>query len=143
MWEGHKFELNSESEINLIKDHVKLIDAFYILFFYFLSFTFIESWVTICIWAAYCMPTTKPSFLDWHRNLRIVLMHDNWLCPWVALSRDTRWWLDKGRGGCYNKHSDDDSTTTCVMFATILPELQKQHKSIDANTWVTKVLNDK
>lgn len=34
----------------------------------------------------------------------------------------------------YNKYSDEDNNVTCVMFAAMSLELQKQHDGIDANT---------
>ena len=32
----------------------------------------------------------------------------------------------------YQKHIDDDTDVTCLMLATMSPELQKQHEHMDA-----------
>ncbi|XP_022869302.1 uncharacterized protein LOC111388748 [Olea europaea var. sylvestris] len=70
-----------------------------------------------------------PNFLDWHRNLRIVLKHEKigyvieQLFPEVPTENSIQKEVT-----AYNKHSDDDNTAACVMLAAMSPELQKQHE---------------
>ena len=78
---------------------------------------------------------TGPNFLDWHRNLRIVLKHEKigyvveQPMPEAPTEEATPEEVQ-----AYNKHSDDENTATCVMLAAMSPELQKQHEGMDAYT---------
>lgn len=80
---------------------------------------------------------TGPNFLDWHRNLRIVLKHEKigyvleHPLPEVPTEDST-----VEEVAAYNKHSDDDNTASCVMLAAMSPELQKQHDGMDAYTMI-------
>ena len=80
---------------------------------------------------------TGPNFLDWHRNLRIVLKHEKigyvleQSFPLVPTENSTQ-----EEVAAYNKHSDDDNTAACVMLAAMSPELQKQHEGMDAYTMI-------
>ena len=76
------------------------------------------------------------NFLDWDRNLRIVLTQER-----------NEYVLDKAipakpGGGAtvvltnaYNKHADDAIDAACIMLACLEPDLQKQfvHLNKDAN----------
>ncbi|XP_017621005.2 uncharacterized protein LOC108465196 [Gossypium arboreum] len=73
------------------------------------------------------------NFLDWFRNLRIVLKQERKLYvieksppdePPVNASR-----ADKD---AYKKHLDDMVDVGCLMLATMNPELQKQHEDMVA-----------
>ena len=68
---------------------------------------------------------TKPNFLDWLRNLRIILRSKKILLI-----------LDKAAPEVppvdapnevymtYNQYKDDEEMTTCLMLASMLPDLQ-------------------
>ncbi|KAK8585384.1 hypothetical protein V6N13_076258 [Hibiscus sabdariffa] len=72
-------------------------------------------------------------FLDWFRNLRIVLKQERKeyvieedvpIDPGANASR-----VDKDK---YKKHMDDMLDVGCLMLATMTPELQKQHEDMVA-----------
>src|SRR3954466_15307941 len=73
------------------------------------------------------------NFLDWYRNLRIVLKHEKKIYVLEkpipkqpasdALKKDIN---------IYEKHVDDALDIGCLMLATMTPELQKQHENMDA-----------
>ena len=73
------------------------------------------------------------NFMDWYRNLRIVLKQekkeyvlDAPLPEQLAdgVSRVTR--------DNYQKHLDDTLNVSCLMLLSMSPELQKQHENMDA-----------
>ena len=73
------------------------------------------------------------NFLDWFRNLRIVLKQERKLYiieqlvpnePPTNASRADR--------DAYKKHLDDMVDVGCLMLATMNPELQKQHEDMVA-----------
>ncbi|WJX29428.1 hypothetical protein P8452_18069 [Trifolium repens] len=74
------------------------------------------------------------NFLDWHRNLRIVLKHDNKLYvleePLPAEEPASN--APKAERDAYKKHVEDDNETACLMLATMNSELQKQHENMAA-----------
>ncbi|WOL03969.1 hypothetical protein Cni_G12689 [Canna indica] len=78
---------------------------------------------------------TDPNYLDWYHNLRIVLKAENILYvldtsgPLVSLDDVT---VDQQQA--YLKYSEDNDMATCIMLASMSPELQKQHQYIDAYT---------
>ncbi|XP_074559939.1 uncharacterized protein LOC141815992, partial [Curcuma longa] len=73
------------------------------------------------------------NFLDWYRNLRIVLKQERKLyvleqsIPEPPAPTATR--ADKD---AYKKHQDDALDVSCLMLATMNSELQKQHENMDA-----------
>ena len=73
------------------------------------------------------------NFLDWHRNLRIVLKQERKLyaleneVPPEPAANASR--ADKD---AYKKHFDDSIDVACLMLATMTPELQKQHEEFVA-----------
>ncbi|KAK2421692.1 secreted RxLR effector protein [Trifolium repens] len=73
------------------------------------------------------------NFLDWHRNLRIVLKHDNKL---YALEEpvpdEPANNAPRAEKEAYKKHVDDANEVACLMLATMNSELQKQHENMDA-----------
>ena len=73
------------------------------------------------------------NFLDWHRNLRIVLKQERKLYvldgPIPAAPALT---APRAEHNAYKKHQDDALDVSCVMLATMNAELQKQHELMDA-----------
>ncbi|XP_045791726.1 uncharacterized protein LOC123886456 [Trifolium pratense] len=73
----------------------------------------------------------ETNFLDWHRNLRIVLKHEKKLyvldgpVPEEAPDGATRDERD-----AYNRHVNDAIEVSCIMLATMTAELQKQHENM-------------
>ena len=72
------------------------------------------------------------NFLDWYRNLRIVLKHEKKI---YVLEKPIPKQLDndapKKDVDAYEKHLDDALNIGCLMLATITPELQKQDRNIN------------
>ncbi|WJX67634.1 hypothetical protein P8452_52084 [Trifolium repens] len=74
------------------------------------------------------------NFLDWHRNLRIVLKHDNKL---YALEKpvpeeEPANNAPRAEKKAYKKHVEDANEAACLMLATMNSELQKQHENMNA-----------
>ena len=73
------------------------------------------------------------NFLDWYRNLRIVLTQERKLyvleqpIPEAPPTNATR--ADKD---AYKKQQDDALDVSCLMLATMNSELQKQHELMGA-----------
>ncbi|KAK8670775.1 hypothetical protein V6N13_037392 [Hibiscus sabdariffa] len=73
------------------------------------------------------------NFLDWFRNLTIVLKQERKeyvieeLFPDESAANAPR--ADKDK---FKKHMDDMLDVNCLMLATISPELQKQHEDMNA-----------
>ncbi|KAK8628574.1 hypothetical protein V6N13_009161 [Hibiscus sabdariffa] len=71
------------------------------------------------------------NFLDWFRNLRIVLKQER---KEYVIKEDVP--IDPGANASradkdkYKKHMDDMLDVGCLMLATMTPELQKQHEDI-------------
>ncbi|KAK2417007.1 secreted RxLR effector protein [Trifolium repens] len=74
------------------------------------------------------------NFLDWHRNLRIVLKHDNKLYALEELVPENEPANNAPRAekDAYKKHVDDANEVACLMLATMNSELQKQHENMNA-----------
>ena len=76
---------------------------------------------------------TGTNFLDWHRNLRIVLRQEKRLhvienpVPAAPGENATR-----AQQNAYQKQVDDANDVACLMLATMSAELQKQHEHMDA-----------
>ncbi|XP_017974494.1 PREDICTED: uncharacterized protein LOC108661573 [Theobroma cacao] len=80
---------------------------------------------------------TGPNFLDWFRNLKIILKQekksyvlDTPIPPVPATDANAE---DKE---AYQRHKDDNDRATCVMLASMTPELQKQHKHMDVQSMI-------
>jgi hypothetical protein len=79
----------------------------------------------------------RANFLDWYRNLRIVLRQEKtkyvlsepYLEDLPASSSAT------GRRA-YEKRCDDALNVSCLMLATMFPNLQKQYEHVDAYTMI-------
>ncbi|XP_074574077.1 uncharacterized protein LOC141830571 [Curcuma longa] len=80
---------------------------------------------------------TGPNFLDWYRNLRIVLKTEKLayvlddLLP-TSLADDAT----DDQKLAYQKHLADSELASCIMLASMSPDLQKQHEHMDAYTIV-------
>ncbi|CAJ2644759.1 unnamed protein product [Trifolium pratense] len=76
------------------------------------------------------------NFLDWHRNLRIVLMHEKKLYaieePQSDLEEEPAANAPKAQRDAYQKRVDDALDAKCLMLATMTSELQKQHEEMNA-----------
>ena len=80
---------------------------------------------------------TGPNFLDWLRNLRIVLKSEK--IGYVldeALPNSPTANASKDVQKAYLKHFDDSEMVSCIMLPTMSAELQKQHTAMDANSIV-------
>lgn len=80
---------------------------------------------------------TGPNFLDWLRNLRIVLKAEKLA---YVLEEPIP---DKPSSDAtsdqllvYQKHVSESELASCIMLASMVPELQKQHEHMDAYTIV-------
>ncbi|KAL8089365.1 hypothetical protein AgCh_038983 [Apium graveolens] len=76
---------------------------------------------------------TGTNFLDWQRNLRIILKQErklyiidvHHLAPLHEGS-------SRAQHTVYQKHIDDDTDVQCLMLVTMSVELQKQHENMDS-----------
>lgn len=76
---------------------------------------------------------TGTNFLDWQRNLRIVLKQERKLYVIdVPRPEPLPEGATRAQQAVYQKHLDDDTDVTCLMLASMTPELQKQHEHMDA-----------
>ena len=73
------------------------------------------------------------NFLDWHRNLRIVLKHERKAYVLDAPVPDEPP-ADATRAvkSAYDKHSNDSIDVGCLMLATMTPDLQKDLEHMEA-----------
>ena len=77
------------------------------------------------------------NFIDWYRNLRIVFRQEKKEyvleqpypddLPDNATAADRR---------AYEKHCNDSLDVSCLMLATMSPDLQKQYEHADAHTMI-------
>ncbi|XP_021607565.1 uncharacterized protein LOC110611492 [Manihot esculenta] len=79
---------------------------------------------------------TSPNFLDWYRNLRIILKREKRL---YVIDQDLPDVPDENANDDvkdkYDCHIDDDDVqVTCLMLASMTLELQKQHENMDSRT---------
>ncbi|VFQ94215.1 unnamed protein product, partial [Cuscuta campestris] len=77
------------------------------------------------------------NFVDWQRNLCIVLRMDekeyvleNPIPPAPPAN------APKAVKDAYEKHVKDDNQVSCVMLATMIPKLQKQHEDMKAHEMI-------
>ena len=77
---------------------------------------------------------TRPNFLDWVRNLKIVLKLEKFLyildeaTPEVPLG-DSPTEAFKA----YNQHKDAEEMATCLMLVSMSPKLQRQYEDMNAH----------
>ena len=76
---------------------------------------------------------TGTNFLDWYRNLRIVLKHERKLYVLEQpIPEPPAPNAPRAEKDAYKKHQDDALDVGCLMLATMNSELQKQHENMDA-----------
>ena len=68
------------------------------------------------------------NFIDWYHNLRIVLRQEKKEYVLEQAYPDDR--------RAYEKHCNDSLDVSCLMLATISPDLQKQYEHADAHTMI-------
>ncbi|KAK9088831.1 hypothetical protein Scep_027913 [Stephania cephalantha] len=73
------------------------------------------------------------NFLDWFRNLRIVLKHERKLYVLDApIPEDPPANATKAVNDAHNKHINNSTDVACIMLATMVPELQKDMELMEA-----------
>src|SRR3954464_15732278 len=76
---------------------------------------------------------SETNFLDWYKNLRIVLKHEKKIYvlekPVPKQPADD---APKKDVDAYEKHVDDTLDISCLLLAMMIPKLQKQHENMDA-----------
>ena len=74
------------------------------------------------------------NFLDWHRNLRIVLKHNRklYVLETPVPEEEPPSSAPKAERDAYKKHVDDANETACLMLDVMNSELQKQHENMTA-----------
>ena len=73
------------------------------------------------------------NFIDWYRNLRIVLRQER--KEYVLEQSYPNDLPDNASNAdrtAYEKHCDDSVNVSCLMLATMSPDLQKQYEHTDA-----------
>ena len=77
------------------------------------------------------------NFIDWYRNLRIVLRQEK---KDYVLEQHYPDDLPNGASAAYcrayEKHYNDSLDVSCLMLATMSPDLQKQYEHTDANSMI-------
>ena len=70
------------------------------------------------------------NFLDWYRNLRTVLKHERKLYVIdKAIPDEPAPDAPRAKRNAFNKHKEDSLDVTCIMLATMEPELQRKSKT--------------
>ena len=79
---------------------------------------------------------TGANFLDWHRNLRIVLKQERklYVLDDALPEEEPASNASKAQKDAYNKHLNDSIDVTCLMLACMNSDLQKQFEEMDAFT---------
>src|SRR4051812_32506080 len=76
---------------------------------------------------------SETNFLDWYKILRIVFMHEKKIYVLEKhIPKQHANDAPKKDVDAYEKHVDDALDIGCLMLATMIPELQKQHENMDA-----------
>ncbi|KAF2950235.1 hypothetical protein DAI22_01g174600 [Oryza sativa Japonica Group] len=85
---------------------------------------------------------TGTNFMDWHRNLRIVLWqeHKEFVLtqPFPAGLPNNAHAAERRE---HEKRCNDYLDISCLMLATMSPELQRQYEALDAHTIITGLRN--
>jgi hypothetical protein len=77
------------------------------------------------------------NFIDWYQNLRIVLRQEK--KEYVLEQAYPDDLLDNANAGerrAYEKNCNDSLDVSCLMLATMSPDLQKQYEHVDAYTMI-------
>ena len=73
------------------------------------------------------------NFLDWFKNLRIVLKHEMKLYVLdEPIPEELPTNAPRAQKDAYKKHSDDSLDVGCLMLATMSPDLQKGLENMEA-----------
>ena len=77
---------------------------------------------------------TGANFLDWHRNLRIVLKQERklYVLDDALPEEEPASNASKAQKDAYNKHLNDSIDVTCLMLACMNSDLQKKFEEMDA-----------
>ena len=77
------------------------------------------------------------NFLDWYRNLRIVLRHERkeYILD-QPIPEEPAANAPRAQKDAYNKHLNDSTDVTCVMLGCMDSELQKQLMEMEAYTMI-------
>jgi hypothetical protein len=79
----------------------------------------------------------KANFMDWYRNMRIILRQKKTEYVLIEPYPDD---LPAGSTAAdpiaHEKHCDDALIVSCLMLATMSPDLQKQYEHVDAYTMI-------
>nr|XP_027124246.1 uncharacterized protein LOC113740935 [Coffea arabica] len=73
------------------------------------------------------------NFLDWHRNVLIVLTHEK--IEYVLdgpMPQEPEPTAPAAVRNAYKKHKDDNREASCIMIASMTPQLQQQHMNMGA-----------
>nr|XP_027099010.1 uncharacterized protein LOC113718292 [Coffea arabica] len=73
------------------------------------------------------------NFLDWHRNVLIVLTHEK--IEYVLdgpMPQEPELTAPAVVRNAYKKHKDDNREVSCIMVASMTPQLQQQHMNMGA-----------
>nr|XP_027101397.1 uncharacterized protein LOC113721934 [Coffea arabica] len=73
------------------------------------------------------------NFLDWHRNVLIVLTHEK--IEYVLdgpMPQEPEPTAPAAVRNAYKKHKDDNMEASCIMVASMTPQLQQQHMNMGA-----------
>jgi hypothetical protein len=77
------------------------------------------------------------NFMDWYRNLRIILRQEKTEYVLTKLYPDD---LPAGLSAAdrraHEKRCNDALNVSCLMLAAMSPDLQKQHEHVDAYTMI-------
>jgi hypothetical protein len=77
------------------------------------------------------------NFIDWYRNVKIVLRQEK--MEYVleqAYPNDLPDNANDAERRAYEKHYNDSLDVSCLMLATMSPDLQKQYEHVDAYTMI-------
>ncbi|KAD4586260.1 hypothetical protein E3N88_23861 [Mikania micrantha] len=80
------------------------------------------------------------NFMDWYRNLRIVLTADNKLYVLETPIPEEHVNATSAARKAYDKHVDDSVKVSCLMLASMIPELQKSLEHMKAYEMIQHLL---
>ena len=78
------------------------------------------------------------NFLDWYRNLRIVLRHERkeYILE-QPIPDEPAATAPRAQHTAYSKHVNDSTDVACIMLGSMESKLQKQHMEMGAYTMIT------
>ena len=83
------------------------------------------------------------NFLDWYRNLRIVLKHEKkeYVLEKPIPKKAPATNAPHAERNAYQKHKDDALDASCLMLATMSSDLQKQFENVEAYEMIVNLKN--